>query len=137
MRYNCRDSWIDDDYDADFNIRIKEAPSAAGDLLATSPALVSFVILAITIIVDAILGFVSILFAATIFLIFVSFVLWLICGGITILFCGTGAIISLIGMLCSLRRPPALAANFASFFANGTMVGLAVWLMSELLDKFR
>lgn len=135
MRIDYRKARINGD--RDFDISKRETPTSAGDLLATTPAIVAFVILGVTLAVDAILVFVSVLFAATILLIFVSFILWLVCGGITILFCGIGAIISLIGALCSVRRPVGLVANGIAFVLNTGAVGLAWWLMAELLDKFR
>jgi hypothetical protein len=135
MRSDDRNPWNDDDIAADIDISQPEAPSDAGDLLAATPAVISFVIFGVTIAVDAILGVVSAFFAATIFLAFVTLLLLLVCGAMTILFCGIGAAISLIGALCSIRRPLALAANISSFLANATMVGLAWWLVVELMPK--
>lgn len=121
---------IDDDLSLD--TCKPEAPSAASEWLAAAPGVIGFVILGVTLIVDAVLFLVSMFFAVTIFLAFVCVILLYVSCGLTILLCGVGAVVCLIGVICTMRRPAGLAVNLLGLFANSGAVGLAWWLMSLL-----
>jgi hypothetical protein len=127
----------DDDSFASFDIRQSDTASVPGDhWLVTAPGLIAFVILGVTLIVDVILFVVSMFFAATIFLAFVSLILLFVCCGLTILLCGIGAVTGLIGTFCTIRRPAGLTINLLSFLANAGAVGIALWLM-DLLTQLK
>jgi hypothetical protein len=131
MRPSNRLALIDDDVTLD--VHKPETASAAGEWLAAGPGMIGVVILCVTLAVDATLVIVSMLLAATIFFAFVSIILLDLCCGLTVLLCGIGAVISLIGAICTIRRPVGLTVNLVSFFANVSAVGLAWWLMTFLL----
>ena len=128
----------DDDTFATLDIRKPDTASAPGDdWLATAPGVIAFVILGVTLVVDVILLFVSMLFAATIFLAFVSIILWFVSGGLTMLLCGIGAVTGLIGTISTIRRPVGFTINLLSFFANASAAGLAWWSMYLLVAQFK
>ncbi len=96
---------------------------------------VGFALFAASMVVAMIFFVMGLLFVPTIFLIFVTFIIWYV-GGLAVAAMNVaGLVFSLVGIAFSFRSTPALMGNLGSLFLNGMVVGVAACFYRHLLFR--